>query len=376
MKKLILALALLMAALCAGGCTQKMAEPVDVERLTADLPEELSTLTIDGEAWPVQETTLEIQQRNTDLDHQTDDVSCLVELTGEGFLLRYPCELHYAYLRSSGWELRSYDLTGEPELTLEESACMDAITRVNQAKLLEELDYDTVELLFEDWDKTQDSYRQTYSVAKETEYLTESGTVEVSGALSRESGFSYAWQSSTGQVTTETQVKLLGTVWHFSSQEQRAEAAFQVTEQSGATLTLTGVLRGENWAGNIKEKALETQVDWTVSEFGCITFELPEISAQEVECNIQSDRQWVNLDGLYLGDLESAAMPESGNLSDLMELDTESWLDNLMPQESEQPEEPETQTEPEEQPESTSPVESILQEVGNLLDYITGLFGF
>ncbi len=358
MKKLILTMLLLISVLCAAGCGRKIPEPVDEEKIMADLPEEFRTVTINGETWAVQETVLEIQERDTNLDHQTDDVECRVELSGEAFVLNYTCELHYAYVRSSGWELRSYELTGEPALTLEESACMGEITQENQAKLQGELGYDTVELMSEDWDQIRDSYQQTYSVARETDYLRESGTVQMSGALTRESGFCYVWQSSTGEVVTQTEVKLEGTVWHFSSQEQRVEAAFQVTEQSDGMLTLSGLVRGENWAGNIKEKTLETQVEWRVSEFGCITFALPDISSKAVECNIQSDKQWVNLDGLYLGNLEAAVMPDSGEMSELMELDIENWLNKLpLTEETETPEQPENPG-------------------GSLWDYITNLFGF
>ncbi len=377
MKKLILALLLLLSISCAAGCGHEMEEPVDEAKMMADLPEEIRTVTIDGEIWKVQETALEIRERNTDLDHQTDDVSCWVQLTGEDFVLSYNCELHYAYVRSSGWALRSYEVAGEPELRLEERACMSGITRENQAKLREELGYDVVGLLFEEWDEEQNSYQQTYSVEKETHYLRESGTVQMSGALNRQGGFQYVWQSSDADAATQTQVKLEGTVWHFGSEEERVEAAFQVTEQSGDVLTLSGVVRGENWAGNIKEKPLETQVEWSASAFDCITFELPDISAKEIECNIQSDRQWVNVDGLYLGTLEETAVPDSGSLSDLMELDLESWVNKLpQPEETEQPTQPELPVEPEKPSESSDPVGSLIEEAGNLWDYITGLFGF
>ena len=378
MKKLILTLVLLTGLVWLSGCKPKIPEPVDEATMKADLPEELRTVTIDGETWRVQDTILEVGERNTDLDHQTDDISCRVTLTGEGFSVSYPCDLHYAYVRSSGWGLRSGELTGEPELTLEERACMSDITRENQLKLRQELGYDTVGLLFEDWDDARDCYQQTYSVNKETNYLSESGTVQLSGGLKRQGNLNYVWQTDPDQVTTQTQVKLEGTVWHFASEEERVEAAFRVTAQDGTTLTLSGVFRVENWAGNIKEKPLETQVEYQVSSFDCITFALPNISGKKSECNIQSDRQWVNLDGLFLGNLEAAEMPESGNLSDLMVLDLESWLDKLPSGETEEPEIPEIPEVPQvpgEKEESSDPVGSLIQGAQDLWDYITGLFG-
>ena len=98
-------LVLLSGLVWLSGCKPKIPEPVEEVTMKADLPEELRTVTIGGETWRVQDTILEVGERNTDLDHQTDDISCRVTLTGEGFSVSYPCDLHYAYVRSSGWGL-------------------------------------------------------------------------------------------------------------------------------------------------------------------------------------------------------------------------------------------------------------------------------
>jgi hypothetical protein len=78
---------------------------------------------------------------------------------------------------------------------------------------------------------------------------------------------------------------------------------------------------------------------------------------------------------VYLGELEETTMPENGSLSDLMELEIESWLPSVQP-ESPEPEEstqPEESLEPTEEPSS---VPETPQEGQSWWDYLMGLFGF
>jgi hypothetical protein len=309
-----------------------------------------------------------------DLKRQTDDVVCQVTLSGADGELSYVCELHYAYLREQGWQVRSYELDGEPSLTLTGEELRNTI-RERQKSALEE-DYPEVELQAETWSDQGDAYTLIYSLENEETYLTETGSATVSGTLVRQgSGLDYYWKETAPEVETTSIPLLEDTIWHISSTEERVEVAFQITGIENGELSLSGVVRSENWAGYLKEKTLEGTAEWTVSSYGCISFDLPQINGTTLSCNIQSDRQWGNLDGVYLDELTQETMPESGSLSDLMEQEIEKWTPITIPESPE----PEESTEPEEPAEPTSdpiPVPEVPKEEQSWWDYLMGLFGF
>jgi hypothetical protein len=242
-------------------------------------------------------------------------------------------------VRESGWEIRSYELTNEPGLLLDETTYLAQLDTANRQRLEEESLTDLT-LTTESWQDVTGTYSQTYSVSRSQTYLEEWGTIRTSGTLTRQgSGFQYVWSRDEDQVELDyVPINLVGTYWHFCSPDSRVEAAFQITGEEDGAFTLSGVIRSENWTGYIKEKTLDSQGTWSISEYGSISFPLTNLKGEELTCNIQSDRQWVNLDELYISALEPVDLPESGDLSDLMELPIESWTDKLT-QESTTPEE-------------------------------------
>jgi hypothetical protein len=368
---------LLLAAgmcLCLTACGTKISEPVAEELLADYLPEEYTTVTVDGGPLPLGEISLEVTDRTTDLSRQTDDVTCQVILSGDQGTLAYGCELHFAYLREQGWEVHSYELDGDPTLTLTSEEIRRSIRNQTETTLEEE--FQEVELQEETWSKLGDQYTLVFSLGNTQTYLEEQGQVKYTGNLVRRgSGFDYVWKTEEPEPELTAQPLLENTVWHIAAPEERVEAAFQITQVESGELTLSGVVRSENWLGYIKEKPLEGSAEWTVSSYDCISFDLPQINGSTLSCNIQSDRQWVNLDGVYLGELEETTMPENGSLSDLMELEIESWLPSVQP-ESPEPEEstqPEESLEPTEEPSS---VPETPQEGQSWWDYLMGLFGF
>jgi hypothetical protein len=367
----------LMAAgvsLCLTACGTRISEPVAEELLADYLPEEYTTVTVDGEPLSIGDIFLEVTDRTVDLRHQTDDVTCQVTLSGEEGELTYDCELHFAYLREQGWEIRSYELDGEPTLTLTSEEIRQNIR--NQAESALEEEYQEVELQEETWSDSGDQYTLLFSLGNTQTYLEEQGQVKYTGTLVRRgSGFDYVWKTEEPEPVLTAVPLLEDTIWHIAAPEERVEAAFQITQVENGELSLSGVVRSENWVGYIKEKTLEGTAEWTVSSYDCISFDLPQINGTTLSCNIQSDRQWANLDGVYLGELEEATMPESGSLSDLMELEIESWMPSVQPESPE----PEESTQPEEPSEPTSdpvPVPETPQEVQSWWDYLMGLFGF
>jgi hypothetical protein len=331
-------------------------------------------VTVDGEPLSIGDIFLEVTDRTVDLRHQTDDVTCQVTLSGEEGELTYDCELHFAYLREQGWEIRSYELDGEPTLTLTSEEIRQNIR--NQAESALEEEYQEVELQEETWSDSGDQYTLLFSLGNTQTYLEEQGQVKYTGTLVRRgSGFDYVWKTEEPEPVLTAVPLLEDTIWHIAAPEERVEAAFQITQVENGELSLSGVVRSENWVGYIKEKTLEGTAEWTVSSYDCISFDLPQINGTTLSCNIQSDRQWANLDGVYLGELEEATMPESGSLSDLMELEIESWMPSVQPESPE----PEESTQPEEPSEPTSdpvPVPETPQEVQSWWDYLMGLFGF
>jgi hypothetical protein len=339
MKRTVILLGALLLCLCLTACSHKLPEPKSEEELAAELPEEFLSVTLEGEELPVDSVELTVTDRNIDLDRQTDDISCQVTLVGTDFSLSYSCDLHYAYVRESGWEIRSYELTNEPGLLLDETTYLAQLDTANRQRLEEESLTDLT-LTTESWQDVTGSYTQTYSVSRSQTYLEEWGTIRTSGTLTRQgSGFQYVWSRDEDQVELDyVPINLVGTYWHFCSPDSRVEAAFQITGEEDGAFTLSGVIRSENWTGYIKEKTLDSQGTWSISEYGSISFPLTNLKGEELTCNIQSDRQWVNLDELYISALEPVDLPESGDLSDLMELPIESWTDKLT-QESTTPEE-------------------------------------
>jgi hypothetical protein len=361
-------------SLCLTACGTKIDEPV-AEKLLADyLPEEYTAVTVDGETLSLGEISLEVTNRTIDLRHQTDDVTCQVTLSGDQGELAYSCELHFAYLREQGWEVRSYELDGAPTLILTSEEIRQTIR--DQAKTALEEEYQEVELQEETWSDLGDQYTLLFSLGNTQTYLEEEGQAKYTGNLVRRgSGFDYVWKTEEPEPELTAVPLLETTVWHIASPEERIEVAFQITQVENGELTLSGVVRSENWAGYIKEKTLEGTTEWDVSSYDCISFDLPQINGTTLSCNIQSDRQWVNLDGVYLGELEEAAMPETGSLSDLMELEIESWIPSVQP-ESPEPEEstqPEESSEPMEEPSS---MPETPEEGQSWWDYLMSLFGF
>ncbi|MCD8143885.1 MAG: hypothetical protein LUD79_00860 [Oscillospiraceae bacterium] len=304
------------------GCGSKLPDVADESAIREDLPQELTTVTLSGEAQDTEIAALEILERDTDLTKQTDDVTCSVTLTGEDFSLEYTCLLHYAYVRDTGWTVRSFELTDDPELTLDGTQWLARFREENLTLLTEE-GYSNPELTDETWDEADNGYCQTFSVCTEGEFLISESTVTVTGTPEGlGGGFAYQWTTETTEGETAATALLEGTIWHLLSESESLEILFQVEQVEGEILTLSGLIRSENRLGAIRQTTLKTtEVTWIATEHGCITFPLTTVDGEELSCYIQDGEQWVTAGELYLDKLTQETLPASGELSDLMELE-------------------------------------------------------
>ena len=328
-------LAVLLAA-CSGG----LPDVPDEAAIQADLPQELTAVTIGGEEQELQIESLAVTERDTDLTKQTDDVTCAVVLRGEGFTLSYTCVLNYAYVRSSGWTIRDWELAEDAVLTLDADVWSAQLCAESTA-LLEESGYADPELTAEVWSDDGTVCTQTFSSRESGEFLTVLRTVSVTGTLTRTgSGFAYEWTKSAEADGETVTVTLEGTVWHLLAESENLEIVFQIESADETAVVFSGLIRAENLLGAVRESTLSvTESEYTVTEYGSITFDLTAADGETLTVHIQEDAQWVTSGDLYLAALQQETMPASGGLSDLMELEEDDLRSFLLPDEDEAEEE-------------------------------------
>ena len=325
-------------------CGGSLPDVPDEEAIQADLPQELTAVTIGGEDQALQIESLAVTERDTNLTKQTDDVTCEVVLRGEGFTLSYMCVLNYAYVRSSGWTIRDWELAGDAVLTPDAEVwsaqlCAENIT------LLEESGYADPELTAEVWSEDHTVCTQTFSSLKSGEFLTALSTISVTGTLTQTgSGFAYEWTKSTNTDLETVTVTLEGTVWHLLVQSENLEIVFQIESADETAVVFSGLIRAENLLGAVRESTLSvTESEYAVTEYGSITFDLTAVNGETLTVHIQEDAQWVTSEDLYLAALEQETMPASGELSDLMDLEEDDLRNFLLPDEDEAEEEDEAE---------------------------------
>ena len=328
-------LAVLLAA-CSGG----LPDVPDEAAIQADLPQELTAVTIGGEEQELQIESLAVTERDTDLTKQTDDVTCAVVLRGEGFTLSYTCVLNYAYVRSSGWTIRDWELAEDAVLTPDADVWSAQLCAESTA-LLEESGYADPELTAEVWSDDGTVCTQTFSSREAGEFLTVLRTVSVTGTLTRTgSGFAYEWTKSAEADGETVTVTLEGTVWHLLAESENLEIVFQIESADETAVVFSGLIRAENLLGAVRESTLSvTESEYTVTEYGSITFDLTAADGETLTVHIQEDAQWVTSGDLYLTALQQETMPASGDLSDLMELEEDDLRSFLLPDEDEAEEE-------------------------------------
>ncbi len=321
------------------GCSRQLPEVPGQETLLSELPEELTTVTLMEEAQAVT-ASLEILERDTDLTKQTDDVTCAVTLTGDGFTVEYTCILRYAYVRSTGWTMRDYERTGTATLTVDGATWLDYFREESLATLTA-AGYSDLQLCVETWDAATSSYVQGWQTEQTGTFLTECCAITVTG-VPEQVGTALAWTWTTATTVEEAtqQLWLEGTVWHLLDEEGTLELVILIESVDEGSLTFRGVQRSVNWRNAVKESTISsTTVAWTVTEHGCITFPLLTVDGEQLTVYIQEDSQWVTSDVLLLTYLQQEELPDSGKLSDLMELETTPSLwETLVPDVQETPE--------------------------------------
>ena len=248
--------------------------------------------------------------------------------------------LNYAYVRSSGWTIRDWELAEEAVLT-PDAAVWSAQLCAENIALLEESGYADPELTAEVWSEDQTICTQTFSSLKSGEFLTALSTVSVTGTLTQTgSGFAYEWTKSTKADEETVTVTLEGTVWHLLVQSENLEIVFQIESAGGTSVVFSGLIRAENLLGAVRESTLSvTESEYAVTEYGSITFDLTAVNGETLTVHIQEDTQWVTSEGLYFAALEQETLPASGDLSDLMELEEDDLRSFLLPDEDEAEEE-------------------------------------
>ena len=316
--------ALLSAAVLLSGCAARLPEPYTEEELASYLPEELSSLTLDGTELRLGCEGPRILERNTDKTHQTDDVTCLVTETGSGITVDYTCVLSFAYVREEGWTLRDWRLEGDPVVTLSEERFLTEAESDTRAALLGREEFDEASLLSSSWEDNDCSL--TYSVTGLEDYVRTEGTVTVEKLFSEtvtESGLLCGWTEDATESLTRSP-ELENSIWCFTSEEERLEAVIRITEATEDSVTFSGLLRQENSRGYLKEETLEeTTVPLTVSEYGGLSFELGSFPQGTLGCTILTEKQWASLDGVWLAELDWRPEPLSGDLSVYLKLETE-----------------------------------------------------
>ena len=366
-------LAVLLAA-CSGG----LPDVPDEAAIQADLPQELTAVTIGGEEQELQIESLAVTERDTDLTKQTDDVTCAVVLRGEGFTLSYTCILNYAYVRSSGWTIRDWELAEDAVLTPDADVWSAQLCAESTA-LLEESGYADPELTAEVWSDDGTVCTQTFSSREAGEFLTVLRTVSVTGTLTRTgSGFAYEWTKSAEADGETVTVTLEGTVWHLLAESENLEIVFQIESADETAVVFSGLIRAENLLGAVRESTLSvTESEYTVTEYGSITFDLTAADGETLTVHIQEDAQWVTSGDLYLTALQQETMPASGDLSDLMELEEDDLRSFLLPDEDgaeEENEEAEDGTEDSASPDAEGADGTEDAAEDSLRDAVTGLW--
>lgn len=324
MKKVVVFTLSLVMALCLAACGQKLPPVADQAQLEQDFPAELSAVTVEKETQKCQLTSLEVTARETDLTRQTDNVSCKVELTGTGFILRYDCTLNYTYTQNGGWQVEDYRLDTVPVIELTTEQCFQGQTIANTASL-KESGYTIVGLTEETYDCDTQSYSQTFQVARADGYLLTQGTTRFSGGLIQVDNFSYRWESHPVEESLEQTTQLDGTVWHLleDAEEGRVEMAFRLDEDESGALTVSGLVRFEdedkdNWVSGCELTG--GVLSWQGDEYGGIRFTFTDQDGGEWEACFTGEENFLSREGLYLGHLSSAELPQNGELEDLMEL--------------------------------------------------------
>lgn len=323
MKKLGILVSAGALAVALAGCGSALPPVVEEEQVMNDLPEQLTTVTIDGEARSCVPSSLVITERETDLHRQTDDMTCQVTLTGEGVRLDYSCQLNYTYTQNGGWGLEKYQLEGEPVLTLTDEGCFQSFAQANALRLQEDYGYQLVELTEQDWDLAGQSYQQEFQYTDQTGYLTTQGLVEVAGALTAlEQPLHYQWQSQVTAGESQQWAGLGGTAWHVLTQLEsgQAELAFRI-DQQGEEFSLEGIARIQS-GKKVRETSFSASaLEWTADEYGGIRFTFVTQEGSQWECCLTGERNWITQEGLYLGDLEEVELSEGEALEDVMELE-------------------------------------------------------
>lgn len=350
MKKLLLLLTALTAALLLAGCSvSELLDSVnsdkisnwlfsvtevelsavnDTQAIKDSLPAELSDLTVDNTSLGCQVTHLAIQNRTTDTTRQTDEVVCEVELEGSGIDARFTCTLYYTYTSNEGWGLNDWSINADSvSLEITEGALTEQLQSSCIADLEAEFGAGCVTYQSTSWDKDALVCSVVYDVDSSSGYLLTQGSLTISATLEPQlsKGLRFTWNIAEDDSTLLYGADLVDTTWLVSGMVDTtgAQLALSVSEFNIENQTVTfsaavGVLEAGEYSYSIRYTDDMTQT-YTVGKDGMITFSF-ELRDRTWDCCFDADDQWARMDGSYIStmNLNSQQYMDSDQLQELL----------------------------------------------------------
>lgn len=350
MKKLLLLLTALTAALFITGCsvselldsinTDKISEWVfsvteveldavnNAQQIKDALPAELSDLTVDNTALGCQVTHLAIQNRTTDTTRQTDEVTCEVEVEGSGIGVRFVCTLYYTYTSNEGWGLNDWSIdSGSIDLDVTEGVLTEQLQASSITNLESEFGEGCVTYQSSTWDKDSMICNVIYAVDSSSGYLKTQGNLTISAALEPQlsKGLRYGWNITEDASALLYGANLEDTTWVVSGNVDTTAAQLAVSvsdvnieNQTIAFSAAVAVLESGYYSYDIQYTDDMTQT-YTIGKNGMVTFSF-ELCERTWDCCFDENDQWARMDSSYIStlNLNSQQYIESDQLRNLL----------------------------------------------------------
>ncbi len=337
MKKLLLLLTALMTALLLVGCSvTDFLSSIDTDKLSdwlfsvteveldpvmtgqeikESLPTELCDVTVGGTALGCQVTHLAIRERDTNTTRQTDEVTCEVELEGDGIDVHFLCTLYYTYTTSGGWGLTDWSIDSSTlDLEVGEGALTDQLEAACLADLEEDFDEGSVTYQSSTWDKDDLVCSVVMTVNAVDNYLLTQGYLTISAALTLNlsDGLSFSWDVTEDDSTILYGVDIVDTAWFVTGTVDTTAVQLAVsvsdTDIERQTVTISAVaavLEEGDYSYSIQYTD-DMTLTYSVGKDGTITFTF-DLGEYSWDCCFDAEDQWARIDSSYINSMELQA---------------------------------------------------------------------
>ena len=361
MKKLRLLTAAVLSALLLTGCsvsdflnnldtdrisdwlfsvTEVELDPVPTaEEIRDALPEELSDVTVDGTALGCSTVHLAVKERETDTTRQTDEVLCLIEVSGDGITIRYLCSFYFTYTSSGGWGMTEWSIDSDSiDLEIGEGALTEQLESTAIAALEEAYGSGSVTFQTGSWNQSTMVYSAVYDVDAEDGYILTQGELTISAALEPDltGGLNFDWDVEVDESGVLYGLDIADTTWLVVGSVDTTAVQLAVSisdadiEEQTVTFAAAAAVMGDGDSSYSVRSADDVTESYTVDD-GVITFSF-ELAGYTWDCCFDAEDQWARMDGSYISTLKLNARRsmDTDSLRELLDEDADEEADEAL----------------------------------------------